>query len=66
MTHTEFFEQTRAALRALAVPFESRLLLEWTAAMWPLQDQETTPVGWALAFLAEQQPPPAPAAAAAA
>jgi hypothetical protein len=56
MSRTDFFEQTRNALRALAFPFESRLLLDYTEGMWPLADQEKTPAAWAEAFLAERRP----------
>jgi hypothetical protein len=59
MSRTDFFEQTRAALRALAVPFESRELLAFTEGMWPLADQEPTAWAWAMAFLREQPHPAA-------
>jgi hypothetical protein len=65
MSRTDFFEQTRNALRALAVPFESRELYDYCEGMFPLREQERTPAGWALAFLAEQaRPERQPAAAA--
>jgi hypothetical protein len=54
MSRTEFFEQTRAALRALAAPFESRELLAYTEGMWPLAEQEKTSAAWAEAVLYEQ------------
>jgi hypothetical protein len=56
MTRPEFFEQTRNALRALAVPFESRELLAWTDGMFSLHDQEPTAMAWAMAHLREQHP----------
>jgi hypothetical protein len=56
VTREQFFRQTEAALRALAVPFDARELLEFTEVMFPLRDQEHTLAGWAAAFLAEQQP----------
>jgi hypothetical protein len=57
MSRTEFFDETRAALRALAVPFESRELLDYCEGMAPLYDQEPTAVAWAEAFLAEHKQP---------
>jgi hypothetical protein len=57
VTRTDFFQQTRNALRALAVPFESRELLDFTEGRWPLREQERTPAAWARAFLAEQERP---------
>jgi hypothetical protein len=52
----ELFDETRAALRALDVAFESRELLAYTEGMGPLAEQEPTPAAWAMAFLREQQP----------
>jgi hypothetical protein len=37
MSRTEFIDETRAALRALAVPFESRELLDCNV-MWATPD----------------------------